>query len=703
MHSRISITLFIYILGLAPCYAVEYVLENTTTRLVIENSCLKSLFDKVRSIEHISPKENSTVGIFYVELIQGIQSHETIDATKMDVREISIQSDALELEFAHASANVRMQLHLSKKPGEVVGSLTATPSDNKLAIGSVAFPVFETPVVSDGLVKNCLLPMYEGKLHPLNVKMIEHKPKVYPSTLFAQMVACLGPKGGLVLWCDDTAGHVKEFKYKAADKDTKFSIIHRMPYQPGEWKQTYNARISFSDPSWYDAAEIYRKWAAAQPWSAVKFKDRTDVPSILHQPPFHASVQLSKERDLDNIPDRLTEFSKSLDVPILVRGTYWEKHGGWIGIDYFPPSIGEAGLRTFSEKLKARDIKLDCEITGYHWQSGASTNLILEKSNLTKEHRSELGHYFIEHNGPEICEMERDGKLPSSATVCRGCSFGKNFLQDMASELFDRGLTAFHDDSDAGPTPDGVSGCFNKKHGHPIPCGPWSSENTLNAFHEIRAEAARRGISDLLLTKEYCTERFNMDVHAYLARMSWSYTQPYVVPLTQFLYHEYLPVLLYNTPTDELADVIIFGQIPGGSISLRDSDALRDYYASMKGHAKPFLLYGRMLAPLVEGVPMSLRNIKDDKNGGEIELAIPHVRHSVWADGSGNVGVFAINTQEREITVHVPVPTGGPCQAAFYLGATLQQRRPAQAGETLLWQLPVGRLASIVLETGKGQ
>lgn len=683
----------------APASGNDHVLENPSTRLVLKDNRIVSLFDKVRSIEHISPRADSTPGLFHIQLVKGTQPAMDIDAVQTVSRVLRRAANELELEFENPHATVRAHVGLSAAEGELLWSISVAPSDSNLCTGSVAYPVFATPVAADGAAKNCLLPLYEGRLHPIDVGMIDHKPKVYPSTLFSQMVACLGPKGGFLLWCDDTAGHVKEFRYGAGKTDAQFSLVHRMPYQPGEWKAPYQARISFSGPSWYDAADIYRNWASGQHWCRTKFKDRKNMPAFLHAPHFHATVQLGKEEDLESVPDRLKELGDRLDAPIIVRGTYWEKRGGWVGIDYFPPNIGEEGLRTFAASLKARNIRLICEIAGYRWLRGDEKSVVLNQINkLPQDEKDELVEFFDDNGGPSVCEMSRDGKLNPSTTICRGSPFGKKFLQDMARRLFDLGLTTFHCDSDVGPSPDGVSGCFSAAHGHPVPCGPWSTENTRDAFRAIRSEAARRGIGDFFLMKEHCSELLNMEIHAYLSRMGQAYTEPHVVPLTQYLYHEYLPIVLYNAFPDELSDIIACGQIPGGSPLLRNVPALNDYYRSMRAHAKNFLLYGRMLRPLIPGIPARKTKIAENKGGATTEISVPLVRQSAWEDGAGNIGLFAINTDDQEMTVDVPAPGGGEWHATLYLGASQERTQSVSPGRNLKWRLVPGRLASIVLK-----
>ncbi len=685
----------------APVPGPERVLENASARLVLRDSRIVSLFDKARSIEHVAPQAGSNAGLFNLRLVKGIEPAVDLDATQMTSRVVHEKLDALEMEFTHAEATVRITVRLSSSQAEVAWSISVVPANKALAVGSAACPVFETPVSSDGSVKNCLLPLYEGRLHPLNVSIVAHKPKVYPATLFSQMVACLGLKGGFLLWTDDPAGHFKEFDYKASGTVARFAVIHRMPYAPGAWQAAYRSRISFCGPSWYDPAEIYRDWALQQYWCATKLKDRTDVPSFLHHPFYCFNEAMvpwpGQTQNLDTLPDRLVEIGQRLRVPVVVRAVRWEKHGGWVGIDYFPPAIGEARLRSLATQLKARQIPLILEFSGYRWQSGED-NVILDKLNLTPQERDDLKRFFRENDGPKVCEQKRDGQLNPVTPICRGSPFGKSFMQEMAARLFDLGATGFHGDQDSGPTPDGVTGCFSPDHGHPIPCGPWSVENTRQAYREIRAEAARRGITDFLLTKEHCTELLNMEIHGYLARMEWTYSQPYVVPLSQFLYHEFIPVVL-DPATDGLADQITLGVIAASRDAT--SPLFADYCRAMQAYAKGFLLYGRMLKPLIAEGPVSRKPAKgkaflEGTRSVTSEISIPQIRQSAWDDGTGNIGVFAINTGEREISVDVPDPAGGPWRATFHIGASEQSSKDVISGESLTWNLPPERLAAVV-------
>jgi hypothetical protein len=682
----------------------EYSLENSFTRITIRDNCIVSLFDKVRKVEHVSPQTASAPGLLNIHLVKGITPASEIDASKMVSKVISKKADELELEFSHQEASAKVKISLSSSDAEIIWSISVHPSDKDLMVGSVAFPVFSTPVLSEGIEKNCLLPLYEGRLHPITEVIIGHKPKVYPGCIFAQMIACLGQKGGFMLWTSDNKPNVKEFNCKSGKTDALFSVIHRMPYQSGEWKSGYDTRISLCDPRWYDAADIYRNWASQQYWCATKFKDRKDIPAIIHNPSYHCNVQIGKmsDTDLAELPQKMSDWSAQLKVPVYVRGTFWEKRGGWVGIDYFPPKLGEEKMKILSSDLKSRNIPFICEITGYAWQTGKSGTITRNINKMSQEQLNDLKLYFNENNGPDLCEQNANGEQSDAIIrLCRGSSLGTHFIQDMNSKLFDLGTTAYHHDSDPGTMPDGISGCFNAAHGHPIPCGPWSTEITRKAFRDVRAEAARRGINNFFITKECCTEQLNMEIQGYISRLSETYKVPFIVPLVQYLYHEYIPVVLYNGQIDELNDIILMGQFPGGRVYPVIPAVLVDYYSSLNVYSGNFLKYGRMLRPLITDIPVDQVKYTVEGSSKEVFISVPHVRQSAWMDDLGNIGVFAINSKTSASTVNVPLPGKGNWQATLFIGEKEQSTRTVSAGEKIEWNLPPDRLAAVIFKPVK--
>ena len=603
------------------------VLENASVRIVLSGNRMVSLLDKTRTIEHVVTAPKRAAGLFRIQWIMGIQPAGELDASQMTARVARRIPQDVELEFEHAQASVRVHIALAETQGESQWSLSVTPKDPALAVGHVAFPVLVTPASADGQEKHYLFPMFEGRLQALRNPPLWRS---YPAELFAQMTACLAPAGGFLLWTDDSEGNSKAFGFQRGEGTAAFAVRHQAPYVAGqEWRMSYHTRISFCGGAWQDAAEIYRAWVTQQPWSGTAIRDRRDMPEFLKAPPLCLSTQLDKE-NLETLPERLAAWGKRFGAPIVYRPLGWEKYGNWVGIDYFPPAIGEGRFRDLAARLKERGIAMAGFISGYRWTT--------KSSGVSQGDNEALRRFFDEQKGEQVCERMRDGTLLAfqsegrdSYRICRGTEFGRQFLQTTAASLFDLGVPIIHDDQDHGPTPTGHDSCFNPSHGHPVPAGPWSTAVTRDAFRQIRAEATRRGLKDFLLTKESPSELLNMDLHAYQARNFHESSTPGCVPLAQFLYHEQIPVIFgwvtANSPdTWDLAAMIIYGQIPSLAFWNASADRpervppeglmlLEDYYAAMKTYAKDFLLYGRMRRPLIPDAPMLDRKKASAKAG----------------------------------------------------------------------------------------
>jgi len=694
--------------------AEEVMLENASTRVVLRGGRLVSLFDKARSLEHVSPQAEASEGVFRIQFVTGTKPAGETDAVRMGCRVVRRSADAAEMAFDHARTSARLRVSLGETVGETQWSLSVEPKDPAEAVAQVTLPVIATPRSAGGEEKRHLFPLFEGRFPPLS------RPprwRSYPAHVFAQMTACVGPAGGFVLWTDDGAGHVKAFGFTNRGPVATFGVRHLMPYEPGRtWEMPYRARVTFCGPTWQAAAEVYRAWAAAQPWSRTPLRDRTDVPDLLRHPPLCLSTQLDKET-LRDLPDRLAAWDERFGAPVVYRPLGWEKVGNWVGIDYFPPSIGEKAFRDLAARLKERRIAVVGFISGYRW----TTHI----DRAPARRNQDLADYFEKHDGRAACERSRDGKLLAfqaegrdSHRICRGTEFGRAFLPDTARALFDLGVAVIHDDQDHGPYPDGVQSCFDASHGHPVPCGPWAMDATRQSLQAIRAEAGRRGLANFFLTKESPTELLNMDLHAYQARFFHESTIPDLVPLAQYLYHEHIPAIFGwvtagSRSTWGLAAMLVYGQVPSlafwnapaerpESLPAASQTLLADYYDAMTACARPFLLYGRMRPPLVADAPTArkeIRRIKNRELARPITIDVPRVIQSAWDDGRGRVGVFAVNTQrEPAVLLKVPAPGDGRWHAAVYLGAERVSEYDVASGGDIEWRLPADRLGAVIFE-----
>jgi hypothetical protein len=108
-----------------------------------------------------------------------------------------------------------------------------------------------------------------------------------------------------------------------------------------------------------------------------------------------------------------------------------------------------------------------------------------------------------------------------------------------------------------------------------------------------------------------------------------------------------------------------------------------------------------MRRPLIVDAPTVRKEIRQ-QNGRVLhqpkELTMPLIIQSAWDDGQGNVGVYAVNTQQQAAKLRVSVPAQGRWHAVFYKGAAREQEHDVAAGEELLWHLEPERLGAIIFQ-----
>lgn len=280
--------------------AGETILEDSSTQIILHDGRITSLLDMTRSLEHISPELDPVRGLFRIYFVKGIKPAGELDATQMTSHVTRHAADSMEIRFEHSLATANVQVRLTEAPGESLWSISVQPKDAALAVGQVTFPVIVTPQLDQGKVKRYVFPVFEGRFAPVRETS---RWRSYPAYLFAQMIACVGVTGGFDLWTDDVAGHVKAFGFDKLRPGFAFGVCHQMPYRPGQmWKMPYKTRVRFCGNTWLDAADIYRVWASAQPWSSTLLRDRQDVPDLLRHPPLCISTQIDKE-ELRDLPD----------------------------------------------------------------------------------------------------------------------------------------------------------------------------------------------------------------------------------------------------------------------------------------------------------------------------------------------------------------------------------------------------------------
>jgi hypothetical protein len=297
---------------------------------------------------------------------------------------------------------------------------------------------------------------------------------------------------------------------------------------------------------WEAGADVYRTWAAKQPWCAKTLKQR-NLPSAVAKPSFIlcTHIRLQKDKQVTDesqaIPKLGEAYRNALGLPIVNLFFSWEKHGPWIAPDYFPPYPSRQGFEKMSAAIHAR---------------GDRTMLFLSGLNVTVEKGARAGapEYMLPADlqislrpsaivGRDL-KILVQGKAEEGVgkkwILCPTTQAARHQILDGVRKALDLGVDLIQVDQVVGG---GVPPCFNEEHGH-----PWTGLNQITrAFAGILKEAqAKTSAKGAALSLEEPGEYFipYLDIVHTRDYMegSWPREGKGVegISLFSYLYHDYL-------------------------------------------------------------------------------------------------------------------------------------------------------------------
>ena len=195
--------------------------------------------------------------------------------------------------------------------------------------------------------------------------------------------------------------------------------------------------------------------------------------------------------------------------------------------------------------------------------------------------------------------------------------------------------------------------CFDKSHGHPLGGGAYWVEGYRRMMSEVKKYAAPR---KLVITSEDTAEPYMDMIDAYL---TWG-TLGDDLPMLQMVYSGY--TLYFGSRAESLPDEM-FNMVEGRAFLWGHQNGWMTPFYLQPGHEKKaefmkkigsyrvstreYLTYGELVSivkpanrvPIIQG---------RYGNSGELRFDYPEVMGSVWKAEDGRIGVFMVNTRERD-------------------------------------------------------
>jgi len=563
-----------------------------------------------------------------------------------------------------------------------------------------------------------LVGFYEGALIPephTNIPDGFGWTEEHPGRAAVQLTAYYDSLGGLLVHTRDDVGYPKRIGFRRDGTQLDLGPTHLFTREYGaDVSVPYATTLAPFVGDWQTAGEMYRHWAAAQPWATPPLARREDVPDWVKAGyPFVYYAQRrpgSTERADDweaTLPGRmipvLEAYQGLLDSPLVLMLYAWEKHYSWITPDVFPPYPDTDSVRTLAAALQARGSRICLLNSGTRWAIANPRDPVWDGS----EH--------WEREGRAASCIGEDGEWTYDSRpwavnhkLCIAAEGTHRVLDAYVAGFADLGIDATQYDQNLGGE---TYVCYATHHGHPEGYGRWMTDGARQTLQHF-LDASRARNPEFATSVEEPNEVLIPHLTLYNGRPYMYHGWPMLtnmlcvgVPLFSYLYHEMTPGYGgdlgpgLSGPETELVKIgrtaaagylvqvsllspeygagairaALEAGLPLDTLSLPPALALLKHVSmAQRTYAHDFLVLGRMLRDpdieVAEVFRLAKARVQSYYNDDRVDyvypesaaVAVPVILASAWASPSGVPACVFINMSNTPQTVALRWPPDDP-------------------------------------------
>ena len=530
----------------------------------------------------------------------------------------------------------------------------------------------------------------------------------YPAGM--QFTALQGDNTGLYFADEDPQANRKSISLSAESDAGSLVLTITRPVLGWGGKKPVKTYASSGDAvigpfrgDWYDATQLYRKWALTAPWTAKgpihARNNGSDIPKWLSDAIYFTVPNLRTSERVD-----LEIYRQSVLGPggvAHVYNYYLSPTHDDLYPDLFPNRFGSEGFRKLIQGFHERGMRLFPYVNGFVWDEDSESYRTL--------------------HGEKGQVMRSDGSLNRGnsygggtwlAGMCPASKIWQDKLIDTCRQGVELGLDGWYFDFLTLQRRD----CYNPEHGHPICGGNYWTKSVRELFGRIRREL--KAINpDVMMTTEHCAEWvIDMLDTQYVNGASGT-----KAPLYQAVYHDYS--LLYgglenvNGPEvvgrwwllgnqngwHNMEGAYTMPESQGSSAELwrKEADYYRRQLRCHREFALPYLAYGRMLRmPRIATDLPETGSSQEDKHF-KVPYTVPVVEGTAWQAPDGTVGIFFLNygeePQEFTWTMDLAEAVGWGAKDKLSLSQWMEDGSPQESEE-----INGGKLLRSVKLEGRG-
>ena len=427
---------------------------------------------------------------------------------------------------------------------------------------------------------------------------------------------------------------------------------------------------------WYDACQIYRKWAVKQPWCRKgRLSTRRDIPKWYKETPLFFYVALNDSAEGTHSPeanmhigaDHFREFLKwgGMRLPV-----------NWYGWKQYTPDRNTFNVPFSGYRLRSKGrwvgLPTDCAYVGNYPKPPALPGFSATCKSLREEGGMVCPYVILQmfdqgasENSPYAAEAKSHMSRGLYGSIlkygayhawlpCVHAQWWRDRLKETCVLMLEReNVSGFYLDVMHGAG----QPCYWTPHGHSAAGGSSMTEGMHGLAKGIR-DAVKAKDPEVITTGEDATENMIDVIDGILYQRTLRPENR--APIFAAVYQDYIPryglELSVQRSDDffiECASLFVEGaQI--GRVRLRprsrslsfqkpEHKEMLDFLKQMveyykQERAKKFLVYGRLLRPLTFSAPSPMPMLAYGKNG-----QFPALMSGVFRSNDGELGVFVVN------------------------------------------------------------
>lgn len=590
--------------------------------------------------------------------LEGVASKKKWSANSYGKYESRLTADGMLVQWDEIDG-VKLEMELFWRKNRIEFTAQAENSNSAVRLENFRFPAVrlkEKPSLG-----TLVHPSQSGELYPAPVRGTLPGATWYPcGRMNMQFNAYYDDISGVYLSPEDPEARMRRCFIRARGNDLELAwdnpVAFARDFSGGNSiDRTPVAALEMFKGNWFDAAEVYKKFAFGKArWNRPRFRE---TPQWFMENTLWLSHWTFKASDLAAMPGIMKKMRDFYEMPIGVHWYRWNDPAKGA----FPHAFAKDGIDKVNAKLLAMGVYTKSYIDNRLWAEVDGPNRLVDLE------FQKYGRHYAVINADKTMNYERYSNVCRDVVMCPGIQAWLDKMTSVTDRVASYGFPAIYHDQVSAARP---FACFNPDHGHLLNDPAAWGDGYWKMFEQI-AELQKK-YPQLCHDTEDAGEAHLPFFDGFL---TWRWTSANQIPLFAAVYAgktQFTGRSFDHTSVGDEASFIVkcAGQLVQGeqigwfTYGMAIKSALRASFSKQTAHLRKALLSfyngGEMLKPLafvkapaMQSTMWGIASPKPQK------VTLPEILHGRFRRGTdGAEMIIWVNTADHQASAQAVLPEG---------------------------------------------